>query len=79
MMQNSASLHGSQIARSGWFVRAVVGSAADSFRCFVASMKAAASRERSRRHVAHLDARLLQDIGLEPFDVYYGWRGSSRH
>lgn len=79
MMQNTAALNGSEITHSGWFARAIIVSAVQSFRCFVATMKEAAAHERNRRHIAHLDAHMLQDIGLEPFDVYYGWRGSIRH
>lgn len=78
MMQNIVSLHGSRALRSGWIARALVESAARSCRCFIAAMKEAAAQERDRRHLARLDARMLHDLGLEPFDVYYGWRGSSR-
>lgn len=79
MMQNIASFHSFHAPRSGWFVRAIVESAIKSLRCFIDVMKEAAAHERDRRHLARFDARTLQDIGLEPFDVYYGWRGSSRH
>lgn len=75
MMRNSASLNGSMISQSGWIARAIVGSATKSMRYFVALMKEASAHERDRRQ---LDERMLQDIGLEPFDVYYGWRGSGR-
>lgn len=74
MMRNIASFHRPHAARSGWVVRAAVESAARSFHCFVALMKEAAAHEQDRRHLARFDERMLQDIGLEPFDVYYGWR-----
>jgi len=73
MTQNTSSLNGSMNSPSGWIARAIIESATRSIRYFVASMKEAAAHERDRRQ---LDARMLQDIGLEPFDVYYGWRGS---
>lgn len=79
MMQNIASFHGFHVAQSGWIGRAIVESAARSLHCFVALMKEAAAHERDRRHLTRLDERMLQDIGLEPFDVFYGWRGSSHH
>ncbi|WP_243371446.1 hypothetical protein [Microvirga solisilvae] len=79
MMQNTSSLHGFHFAHSGWFMRAVAESTAASVRCFVSQMKEAATHERDRRHMAKFDMRMLNDIGLEPFDVYYGWRGSGRH
>ena len=75
MMQNIASLNGSMISQSGWMARAIIDSAIESIRYFVALMEEAAARERDRRQ---LDERMLQDIGLEPFDVYYGWRGAGR-
>ena len=78
MMRNTALLHGVHAASSGWLARAVIESTAKSFRCFVAQMKEAAAHERDRRQLARLGANTLQDIGLEPFDVYYGWRGSGR-
>jgi hypothetical protein len=31
-----------------------------------------------RRQLAELDAHMRQDVGLEPFDTYYGWRGHER-
>jgi uncharacterized protein YjiS (DUF1127 family) len=79
MMQNTASLHGFHVAHSGWFMRAILENAVESSRYFVSLMKKAAAHERDRRQLVRLDARTLQDIGLEPFDVYYGWRGSSHH
>ena len=78
MMQNTASIHDLDFSHFGWVVRAAFKSAAKSTRYFVALMKKAAAHERGRRQLAGLDARMLQDIGLEPFDVYYGWRGSGR-
>ena len=78
MMHNSALLNGSMISQSGWIPRAIVESATHSFRYFVASMKEAAAHERHRRQLAKFDERMLQDIGLEPFDVFYGWRGCGR-
>jgi len=78
MMQNISSSRGTHVPRSGWVVRAIVESTAKSLRCFVALMKEAAAHEQDRRHLARFDERMLQDIGLEPFDVYYGWCGSSR-
>ena len=77
MMQNAASIHDLDF-HFGWIVRASFKSAAKSVGYFVALMKRAAARERGRRQLAELDARMLHDIGLEPFDVYYGWRGSGR-
>jgi hypothetical protein len=43
---------------------------------FVSALLAGVRRRaRSRRTIADLDARLLRDVGLEPFDLYYGWKG----
>jgi len=78
MMQNTASLHDPDFSHFSWVVRATFKSAAKSARYFVALMKKAAAHERGRRQLARFDERMLQDIGLEPFDVYYGWRGSGR-
>ncbi|WP_445504764.1 hypothetical protein [Microvirga sp. G4-2] len=73
MTQNTASLNGSLNSPSGWIMRAIIESATQSIRYFVASMKEAAAHEGDRRQ---LYACMLQDIGLEPFDAHYGWRGS---
>jgi uncharacterized protein YjiS (DUF1127 family) len=78
MMRNVASMNGAEIFRGGWFARAAVENAIKSARYFVSLMKEAVAHERNRRQLARMDARMLQDIGLEPFDVYYGWRGSAR-
>lgn len=78
MMQNTALMDTTELTQSGWVARAVMGSAGKSARYFVALMRHAAARERSRRELAQLDARMLRDIGLEPFDRYYGWQSSSR-
>jgi uncharacterized protein YjiS (DUF1127 family) len=78
MMQSSASLNESMIAQLGWIVRGMIESGAKAARYFIALMKEDAVHERSRRELASLDPHLLGDIGLEPFDVYYGWRRPSR-
>jgi uncharacterized protein YjiS (DUF1127 family) len=78
MTRNSASLNDSMLAQSGWAVRATIENGARASRYFVALMKVAAARERTRRELASLDPHLLRDIGLEPLDVYYGRRGSGR-
>jgi len=54
--------------------RAVVGKITEMACNLAARMKGAAAHKRDLRH---LDARMLQDIGLEPFDVYFGWRRST--
>ncbi|SCY67157.1 DUF1127 domain-containing protein [Microvirga guangxiensis] len=78
MMQNTASLSTSELAHYSRLVRAVARSAVKSARYFVVLTRRAATRERTHQQLTQLDARLLEDVGLEPFDVYYGWRGSSR-
>ena len=78
MTQNAASMNGFELSHYGRLARAGVESAIRWARYFSALMRKAAARERDRRQLARLDARMLQDIGLEPFDVYYGWRGPAR-
>jgi uncharacterized protein YjiS (DUF1127 family) len=78
MMQNSASLNESMISQLGWIARAMIENGAKATRYFIALMKEDAIHERSRRDLASLDLRLLRDLGLEPFDVYYGWRRPGR-
>jgi uncharacterized protein YjiS (DUF1127 family) len=38
----------------------------------------AGQRARAQGETAGLSAHLCKDIGLEPFDIYYGWRGPNR-
>jgi uncharacterized protein YjiS (DUF1127 family) len=78
MMRNAASINDLDFSHFGWVVRATLKSSAKSVRYFVALMKKAAAHERGRRQLAELDVHMLQDIGLEPFDVYYGWRSPGR-
>jgi uncharacterized protein YjiS (DUF1127 family) len=59
-----------------WFLETTCESAIRATRYFFTLMRDAAARERTRKEIASLDARMLHDIGLEPFDVRYGWRNS---
>jgi len=77
MMRNVASISG-RIACSGSFVRAAVESAVNPARDLVALVRKAMVHVRNRRRLSRWDERMLQDIGLEPFDVYYDWRGPGR-
>ena len=78
MTLNAALMNGSTFSRYGWLMRAVIESAGRSACYFVAQMREAAAHERDRRQLARLDLHMMQDIGLEPFYIYYGWRGPSR-
>lgn len=77
MMQNIASTSGG-ITRSGSVARAVVAKVSKPARDLVALVRKAIAHERSRRELSRWDERMLLDIGLEPFDLYYGWRGPDR-
>lgn len=76
-MRNVASTSGG-VAYSGSFARATVENALKAARRLIALVRKAMAHERSRRQLAQWDERMLQDIGLEPFDVYYGWRSPAR-
>ncbi|MCG7391766.1 DUF1127 domain-containing protein [Microvirga sp. ACRRW] len=78
MMHSTASMHSSELSHYGRLVRAAAESAVKSSRYFLALMRKAAAREQTRQQLAQLDEHMLHDIGLEPLDVYYGWRGSKR-
>ena len=72
------SMHGAGRSEYAWIAPAILSCSTKAFRYFVSLMKRAAKRERTRKELSDLDARGLRDIGLEPLDVYYGWRGSPR-
>jgi uncharacterized protein YjiS (DUF1127 family) len=74
MMDIAGSLENSNRSEFLWFMRTALESAARATDYFIALMKQAAVRERTRKELAELDARTLRDIGLEPFDVYRGPR-----
>ncbi len=78
MTYATGSLHDSGHSGYAWIAPAILTSASKAGRYFVSLMKRSAARERTRRELAELDAQMLQDIGLEPFEVYYGWRGVPR-
>ena len=78
MMQNTSPIHMSDLSHFGWLARASAASAVRSGRYFVVLMRKAAVREQTRRELAELDEHVLRDIGLDPLDVYYGWRGTAR-
>jgi uncharacterized protein YjiS (DUF1127 family) len=78
MMQSAASIKGSQAAQSELDARAILKKIATPVRYCVSLIREAAAHERDRRQVASLDACMLRDIGLEPFDVYRGWHRSGR-
>lgn len=78
MTYATGSMHSSARSDYAWIAPAAFSCANKATRYFVSLMKRAAARARTRKELAELDARLLQDIGLEPFDVYYGWRGAPR-
>ncbi len=69
------SLAHSDHARSHWMARATMENAMEATRYVVSLMRQASARERTRRQLGELDARMLRDIGLDPLDVYYDWRG----
>jgi uncharacterized protein YjiS (DUF1127 family) len=71
-------MHSSERSDYSWIAPAALSSARKAGRYFVSMMKRAAARERTRKELSELDARMLQDIGLEPLEVYYGWRGAPR-
>ena len=73
MMRNIASREGTLVSHFGCVARAIVEDVAKAARDLAGLRKGFAAHERDLRQ---LDARMLQDIGLEPFDVYYGWRSS---
>jgi uncharacterized protein YjiS (DUF1127 family) len=75
MTHFSGSMGGSAQAQSGWMARAIMESGIKAAHHFVTLMKQAAARERTRRELKELDAHMLRDIALEPFDAYFGWRG----
>ena len=75
MMDSSCSIRGSDRLEFLWFMRAMGECGIKAFRHFLSLMQQAALQERGRRELSKFDAKMLQDIGLEPFDVYYGWRG----
>lgn len=58
-----------------WFLGTACESAIRATRYFFALMKHASAQERTRKEIASLDARMLHDIGLEPFDVRHGRHG----
>jgi uncharacterized protein YjiS (DUF1127 family) len=68
----------SAYVQSGWFARAIVESGIKATHHFVSLMRQATAREQTRRQLQELDDRMLRDIGLEPFDTYYDWRGPGR-
>ena len=78
MTHFTGSMDSSEHASSGWIARAILESGIKSTHHFVGLMKQTAARERTRRQLDELDARMLRDIGLEPFDTYYDWRGLGR-
>jgi len=78
MLRKVAPSGGAEISHDRRFARAAAGNVIRSVRSAVVRIKDAVAHARGRRQRAPSDARMLQDIGLEPFDVYYGWRGSDR-
>ncbi|WP_134496420.1 DUF1127 domain-containing protein [Microvirga pakistanensis] len=78
MMRNTAFISGVETSDGRSNAHAAMGNIVQLVRSFRALMQKAMVRARSRRQLARLDGRMLQDTGLEPFDVYYGWRGSPR-
>ncbi len=75
MMNSVNSLRTSDRFELFWIMSTVWECGIKSARYFASLLRHAAVQERSRRELSKLDDRMLQDIGLEPFDVYYGWRG----
>lgn len=78
MMRNVAFLDDPALSHLGWIAGAACKSVANTACSLLAMMTAAVAHARGHRQLARLDMRMLQDIGLEPFDVYYGWRGPGR-
>jgi uncharacterized protein YjiS (DUF1127 family) len=78
MTYATGSMHHSEQSAYAWIAPAALACATKAGRYFVSEMRRAAARERTRKELSELDARVLHDIGLEPLDVYYGWRGSPR-
>jgi uncharacterized protein YjiS (DUF1127 family) len=76
MMHSTGSLNGSERVHLRWLAWVVIENAIKAAGYFIALMRRAAAHERDRRQLAALDVRMLQDIGLEPFDVRYGWHAS---
>lgn len=72
MMNHAASMNSTGISQNGWMAQAIMHNAVRSIRYFVSLMRETASRERDRQLLSKLDERMLRDIGLEPYDVYYG-------
>jgi uncharacterized protein YjiS (DUF1127 family) len=62
----------SEQAQFGWVAGAILDNAMEAVSHFIALMKQAAAREKGRRQIAELDAHLLRDIGLDPFDRHDG-------
>ncbi|WP_457089971.1 DUF1127 domain-containing protein [Microvirga sp. P5_D2] len=78
MTYATGSMHHSEQSEYAWIAPAALVCATKAGRYFVSQMRRAAALERTRKELSELDARGLHDIGLEPLDVYYGWRGSPR-
>ncbi|MXQ10211.1 DUF1127 domain-containing protein [Microvirga makkahensis] len=76
-MRNIA-LTGGGITRSGSRVRAAAENVIKPAHDLAARVWKAIAHERSCRELSRWDERMLLDIGLEPFDVYFGWRGPDR-
>jgi uncharacterized protein YjiS (DUF1127 family) len=45
-------------------------------RKLVAPIVSRMERRRRRAEIAAMDAHLRNDVGLGPFDTFFGWRGS---
>lgn len=75
MTHATGSMHSSERPDYAWIAPAALASAAKAGRYFVSQMRRAAAREKTRKELSELDAHMLQDIGLEPLDIAYGWRG----
>lgn len=78
MTYATGTMRGSEQFGYAWILPAAFSCSTKAGRYFIALMKRAAARERTRKELADLDLHMLQDIGLEPFDVYDGWRGTLR-
>jgi uncharacterized protein YjiS (DUF1127 family) len=78
MTHATGTIRGPERSDYAWILPTALSCATKAGRYFLALMKRAAARERTRKELADLDGHMLQDIGLEPFDVYYGWRGTPR-
>lgn len=75
MTHATGSMHSSEQFDYVWITPAAIASAAKAVRYFVSQIKRAAACEKTRKELSELDAHMLQDIGLEPRDIAYGWRG----